>query len=43
MKKTSVSDLVGLGCVRGIAFGLALEAIAGIGIYAAWHLWRLIH
>ena len=30
------------GCVRGICFAIAIEGIAGTGVYLLWHLFRMI-
>jgi hypothetical protein len=32
----------GLGCLRGAAFGLLVEAVAGLCLYGAWQLWHTI-
>jgi hypothetical protein len=30
------------GCVRGICFALALETVAGIGVYLLWNLCNML-
>ena len=42
MVKVSNANVVGLGCIRGLAVGLAFEAAMGLGVYAAWLLWRFL-
>lgn len=28
-------------CVKGLVVGIALECIAGLGVFGAWQLWHL--
>jgi hypothetical protein len=39
----SRANAEGLGCIRGTTLMLVAEALGGLGIYAVWHLLRLLH
>lgn len=32
----------GLGCIRGLRFIIAAEAVAGLMLYGLWHLWHVL-
>jgi hypothetical protein len=42
MERCSELAQNGLGCLRGTAFGLIAEAVAGLCLYAAWQLWHIL-
>jgi hypothetical protein len=37
------ADADGLGCIRGATLMLVFEGAAALGVYAIWHLFRLLH
>jgi hypothetical protein len=32
-----------VGCVRGVQFALAIEAVAALAIYGIWQVYHLLH
>jgi len=36
------ADARGLGCVRGLRYAIAAEAVAGLAAYGLWHLWHVL-
>lgn len=36
------ADARGLGCIRGLRYAIAAEAVGGLAIYGLWHLWHVL-